>query len=227
MSHSDSDDDLQKYMPRREDILREADPAYREKKLRDAVNEARKEGPSPYEIPISELQRSASTQGAALRTPQVTKRSAATPRRKRAVPAWAVYTMAVLAVLGPAALVFVLVKAPPPSAGRANPASGAGTESANGAATSAGALPPGDADVDGGASTSEGADASTLDASSMPDVETTAKRPRAPMPIPNLKGSSAIPSPAPSLPSKETDAPSAPGMTPAPPTDEPSNEVMH
>ncbi|HZG45016.1 MAG TPA: hypothetical protein VEZ41_01945 [Allosphingosinicella sp.] len=131
MSKRDRDSDLPEFLPDLATIRREMDLAYGEKKLREALDnpgleraqsaigddpqkEAAKESPSPYEVPIQ-----ASVGVGVPQTSRLKMRpQGATARRP--LPVWAVYILAVLAVLGPVAMVLALVRTPPrPEAGTA------------------------------------------------------------------------------------------------------------
>jgi hypothetical protein len=165
MNARNSDDDLRNFMPDMAAIRRAADPAYAERKLREALNnpELDKALAEVRALKAEEATMTASS----IKAPAPLSRAA--PPRKAAV-----YTLAVLAALVPAGLVLVLVKREPPAAQVAVPA-GSGPASVNAAATSAAPPPAVSSGEAAGAGASDGVraavDASAPDASTAPAIE--------------------------------------------------------
>lgn len=137
-------------MPDLSAMQREFDPAFGDEKLRDALAKAEPEGaaaeakakegagataerqerPSPYEVPLSARGPASSAKSAPRRGPVKIRGGA-----RWKLPTWLVYVMALVAVLGPAVMVMVLMRRPP-SAGEPAPARAAESraESASGPA---------------------------------------------------------------------------------------------
>jgi hypothetical protein len=200
MGARDSDDNIQKYLPDLATIRREADPAYAEKKLREALNnpeldaalaelkEELKEGEHPFAFPsvppVLKAQGggAASTAGASTQAvaapppiekgmlpssfapivatpvvkpiaPAVVRRTVPSRKRMR-LPGWAIAALAVLAVLGPVAMMMIFSKLPAPAPRAAVsavlPAVSAAAEVAA-SVRSAAAMPPLPPDADAGA----------------------------------------------------------------------------
>lgn len=142
MGTRDRDGELPDFLPDLATIRREMDPAYGEKKLREAldsrelekrqvaaeeVKEASKESPSPYEVPIEVV-----PGGRRIDAPRARTQIKAVPRSaRRKLPAWAVYILAVMAVIGPVAMVLALVKSPPPPETKGISGVASGSESAS------------------------------------------------------------------------------------------------
>jgi hypothetical protein len=156
MTARDSDDDLRKYMPDRATILREADPRHAEEKYRSALANPELDEALAEVRTGPQAKAKAKVKAGAVATPREPS-SAKGSRVRLVLPRWLIHTLAVLAVLVPAALVLVFTRASQGSLTDAGGrrALGAGVESASGASQS-GASPQTGAVTDAGTGTDAG-----------------------------------------------------------------------
>jgi hypothetical protein len=226
MGARDSDDDIRKYLPDLDTILREADPARGQAKLQEAqdnpeldkalaeLKQGLKDGESPFEFPTVPVRGKGAAEVGPVTAPIAAPAGKRGPREERRwMRGWIICAFALLGVLGSLAMVVIVSKAPPvpPVASavvsRAVP-TGSGRASASGAATTASPVASADAGVhreEPPAPSTTGAPSSLPSASAAPAV--------APPVVPKLPkqgGAGAPPPPA------STSAPSASPPPPAP-----------